>query len=65
MTPFYSTIGTSLPNVRTRGPEKSGLRGFSDRTLWSGGAMKDFVRGKIFVSIAARGFPVAEFKMVA
>jgi hypothetical protein len=53
------------PNLQTREREKSGRRGFSGKTSSSGGAMKAFARGKIFVSIAALDFPAVVFKMAA
>jgi len=61
----YSTIGTLSLNLRTREREKSGRRDFSGKTSSSGGAMKAFARGKIFVSIAALDFPAVVFKMAA
>jgi hypothetical protein len=65
MIQFYSTIGTLSPNLRTWEREKSGRRGFSGKTSSFGEAMKAFARGKIFVSIGARGFPAAVFRMAA
>jgi len=65
MIQFYSTIGTLPPKLRTWEREKSGLRDFSGKTSSSGGAMKAFARGKIFVSIAALDFPAVVFKMAA
>jgi hypothetical protein len=65
MIQFYSTIGTLSPNLQTREREKSDRRDFSGKTSSSGEAMKAFARGKIFVSIGARGFPAAVFRMAA